>query len=276
MIEISDLERLLHGVEASTGIRCSLSYENPFQHGSIKLGFPPSNPHNSLYFDLERSPMAWRSKLIWGPFSSQLAVGATERHAKEPEWLENTFASITGMGISIRHNLSHQSDLSVESIEIELEAPLTEKEVHDRIKEIERLTTLLESSVILAWNLFEKVSPAHEKPGAIEGLPQVLQCSAPSRSPANRRACLEYHGFSCQACGEALEEKYGEIGRYVIHVHHVRPLSQMSEPEALDPLRDLVPLCPNCHNIVHRTNPPLGINQLRSQLQLDPDRKSVV
>lgn len=30
----------------------------------------------------------------------------------------------------------------------------------------------------------------------------------------------------------------------------------------MDPIHDLVPLCPNCHNVIHRTNPPLSLDRL--------------
>jgi len=49
----------------------------------------------------------------------------------------------------------------------------------------------------------------------------------------------------------------------VIHVHHIVPVSQMQSSYQLNPIKDLVPLCPNCHNIVHRINPPLELNDLR-------------
>jgi 5-methylcytosine-specific restriction protein A len=84
------------------------------------------------------------------------------------------------------------------------------------------------------------------------------------RSRYNRALCLKYYGFTCRGCGDTLEEKYGPIGANVIHVHHIVPVSAMQGSYQLDPIKDLIPLCPNCHNIVHRKNPPMAIDELNT------------
>jgi 5-methylcytosine-specific restriction protein A len=83
------------------------------------------------------------------------------------------------------------------------------------------------------------------------------------RSRYNRALCLKYYGFTCKGCGDKLEQKYGPIGSDVIHVHHIVPISQMGSSYKLNPIKDLIPLCPNCHNIVHKQNPPLEILELQ-------------
>ena len=82
------------------------------------------------------------------------------------------------------------------------------------------------------------------------------------RSRYNRALCLKYYGFMCRGCGDKLAEKYGPIGTDVIHVHHIVPLSKMDGTYQLNPIKDLIPLCPNCHNIVHKKNPPMEIEEL--------------
>jgi len=84
------------------------------------------------------------------------------------------------------------------------------------------------------------------------------------RSRYNRALCLKYYGFMCRGCGEKLAEKYGPIGTDVIHVHHIVPISQMGGSYQLNPIKDLIPLCPNCHNIVHRKSSVLEIEALRA------------
>ncbi|KUM37043.1 HNH endonuclease [Arthrobacter sp. EPSL27] len=66
-----------------------------------------------------------------------------------------------------------------------------------------------------------------------------------------RRACLAHHGTSCAACGFSFEQKYGEIGRNFIPVHHLVPAALLGSSYELDPLADLVPLCANCHAMAH-------------------------
>lgn len=83
------------------------------------------------------------------------------------------------------------------------------------------------------------------------------------RSRINRSRCLSFYGFSCQGCGLVLEEKYGPIGQGSIHVHHKIPVSQMGGSVVVNPISDLVPLCPNCHLIVHKKDPPLEVKELQ-------------
>ncbi|MBQ7426534.1 MAG: HNH endonuclease [Prevotella sp.] len=59
------------------------------------------------------------------------------------------------------------------------------------------------------------------------------------------------------------EEKYGEIGRGFIHVHHLIPISSIGEDYVIDPINHLVPVCPNCHNMLHRKDPPLTPEELK-------------
>ena len=68
------------------------------------------------------------------------------------------------------------------------------------------------------------------------------------RSPIARQKCLELKGTRCVICGFDSAEKYGIPG--IIEVHHLHPLADGEERET-DPNADLVPVCPNCHRIIH-------------------------
>jgi 5-methylcytosine-specific restriction protein A len=52
-----------------------------------------------------------------------------------------------------------------------------------------------------------------------------------------------------------------------IHVHHVLPISELGPDYNLNPIEDLRPVCPNCHAMLHRQQPPLSIEALRSILR---------
>lgn len=86
------------------------------------------------------------------------------------------------------------------------------------------------------------------------------------RSQAARRACLAHHGYGCAACGFVFRDGYGERGRDYIHVHHLNPLADLKGEHEVDPVRDMRPLCPNCHAMVHRTSPPCSIEELKAIL----------
>lgn len=84
------------------------------------------------------------------------------------------------------------------------------------------------------------------------------------RDPKARAACLRHHGFSCKACDMSFAEVYGELGINFIHVHHVQPVSMLKSKRTIDPKRDLVPVCPNCHEMLHQGTELLTVAELRS------------
>jgi 5-methylcytosine-specific restriction protein A len=84
------------------------------------------------------------------------------------------------------------------------------------------------------------------------------------RNPHARRVCLAHHGTSCAACGFSFEAAYGPEGEGFIHVHHLVPASQLGPGYELDPVGDLVPLCPNCHAMAHRRRVPYTVAELRA------------
>ena len=86
-----------------------------------------------------------------------------------------------------------------------------------------------------------------------------------------RDACIRQHGTECSVCDLDFGARYGELGRGFIHVHHVVPLSELGHNYVVDPATDLVPVCPNCHAMLHRANPPLTVAVLRKLLlQMKP------
>lgn len=100
-----------------------------------------------------------------------------------------------------------------------------------------------------------------------EGAVRQVTVNAYERSQAARLACTDYHGTFCQVCDSDLVEFYGPVAQGFIHVHHIRPLSEIGASYIVDPITDLVPVCPNCHAMLHRTDPPLTVDELRELIQ---------
>ena len=98
-----------------------------------------------------------------------------------------------------------------------------------------------------------------------EGAVQRLPVNRYERDSKNRHAAIRHHGVRCFGCRMEMAEVYGEIARGYIHIHHVKPISEM-QGDCPD-INDLVPLCPNCHAIVHLENPPISINRLKELIQ---------
>ncbi len=102
-----------------------------------------------------------------------------------------------------------------------------------------------------------------EQRGYSEGDARRTESVRYERNPLNRKLCLEAKGYECAVCGFDFEKTYGELGRHFIHVHHIVPVSQVGPGYVIDPVKDLIPVCPNCHAMLHKSDPPLHPNQLR-------------
>ena len=90
------------------------------------------------------------------------------------------------------------------------------------------------------------------------------------RDAKNRSACLEHFEYRCQVCELDFEERYGELGRGFMHVHHIVPLHEVADiPNyRVDPIKDLRPVCPNCHAMLHRPKDrTLTVEELRERLR---------
>ncbi len=100
-----------------------------------------------------------------------------------------------------------------------------------------------------------------------EGLANTIQKDVKARSRKARDVCIQIHGWSCAVCGLNFKKIYGSIGKEFIHVHHLELLSTAAGPRSVNPKTDLAPVCPNCHAMLHRKEPPLSIAELRMHLQ---------
>lgn len=101
----------------------------------------------------------------------------------------------------------------------------------------------------------------------LEGAVSKVLVNSYERNPEARRICIDRYGVNCSVCGFGFEEAYGAVGKDFIHVHHLRPLSEISEKYEVDPIVDLRPVCPNCHAMIHRRRPPFSIEEMRRMVK---------
>jgi 5-methylcytosine-specific restriction protein A len=113
-------------------------------------------------------------------------------------------------------------------------------------------------------NVYSEVLPANRE--YYEGAVRRIAVNAYERDPRARAECLRSHGTKCKVCDLSFEERYGSIGKDFIHVHHLKPLSTFRQASRLDPVKDLVPVCPNCHAMLHTSEPPLSVEELKEVL----------
>lgn len=100
-----------------------------------------------------------------------------------------------------------------------------------------------------------------------EGARCTVSINAYERNPKARAACIAHHGLTCSVCGFNFVQIYGTLGEGFIHVHHINPIGKIGNEYEINPIKDLIPVCPNCHAMIHRTEPALTIEQLRNHLK---------
>jgi 5-methylcytosine-specific restriction protein A len=98
-----------------------------------------------------------------------------------------------------------------------------------------------------------------------EGALRRISINAYERDPRARKTCLTHHGCKCSQCGFSFAEHFGAIGEGFIHVHHLVPLADVGCEYEVNPIADLIPVCPNCHAMLHRRVPPFTPEELRNQ-----------
>ena len=127
-------------------------------------------------------------------------------------------------------------------------------------KALEELEIVTESETILPEEIR---NIEHLK----EGATYRIIVNAYERNPEARSICIAHYGTQCVACGFNFGEIYGESGEGYIHVHHLRRLSEIGEEYEVNPIKDLRPICPNCHAMIHRREPPYTIKEIQFMLK---------
>jgi len=95
-----------------------------------------------------------------------------------------------------------------------------------------------------------------------EGTKKQILVNAYERSSQARQECINEYGYKCTICKFDFEKTYGVIGKNFIHVHHIKPLSEIDEKYKINPIKDLRPVCPNCHAMLHRRKPAYGLEEI--------------
>jgi 5-methylcytosine-specific restriction enzyme A len=97
-----------------------------------------------------------------------------------------------------------------------------------------------------------------------EGTPRRMSSTSYERNRKAREICIKFHGYKCQVCNFDFLDFYGEVGEGYIHVHHIKSLSEVGQVHKIDPIQDLIPVCPNCHAMIHKRRPPYSLSELKA------------
>jgi 5-methylcytosine-specific restriction protein A len=131
------------------------------------------------------------------------------------------------------------------------------------------LLALLKVKTLVSAMDFSFPEELNEQDVFLEGSACKVLVNEYERNPIARAKCIAHYGCNCIACGFSFEGTYGSIGRNYIHVHHIVTVSSnRGKVYQIDPVRDLRPLCPNCHAMIHQTVPPMSIADLTRRLTI--------
>lgn len=129
----------------------------------------------------------------------------------------------------------------------------------------ELLRFLLNPQATLNSDAYEVDYPADDEKLYEGALIKVL-ANKYERNQAARKKCIALKGSKCAICGFDFEAAYSEVGKGFIHVHHVVPISSIGKEYELDVEKDLLPVCPNCHYMLHRKDPPYTVEEMKRRL----------
>ncbi len=116
-----------------------------------------------------------------------------------------------------------------------------------------RVSEQLSSYIDGHMNSIEGLYPdSEELEGQIvEGAIKKVTVNAYERNPIARMKCIEHYGCKCAVCGIDFGDYYGDFASGFIHVHHIKPIHEIKQEYVVNPLTDLIPVCPNCHAVLH-------------------------
>ena len=109
--------------------------------------------------------------------------------------------------------------------------------------------------------------PEDEESEYLEGGKKQIIVNAYERNPEAREKCIEHYGPTCRICGFNFGKTYGDKYKKFIHIHHIKPVSEMPDSYEVDPIKDLIPVCPNCHAVIHYGNKTLSIQAVKKLLK---------
>jgi len=110
---------------------------------------------------------------------------------------------------------------------------------------------------------FSTAEEVSDSKDLFEGTVYQIVVNAYERNPEARLKCISHYGSVCFICGFDFGKVYGSAGEGIIHVHHLTPLSTIGAEYQVDPIKDMRPVCPNCHVVIHKKEPPFSVEKVK-------------
>jgi len=275
MIDTGPLSRALTG-RFGLEVETSTSMENRGQ----KITIIPSSIEHTISFRVELH-LGWRSvsaTFIPGNYASELVKGMKSASFSQKAAFAVFSDSLKSKGADVSLSLDHHQVNASEpaswprdwtNIRISMKkiGVIVEKKTGYDFNAVYPWATGFFGLAIALLPLGEIEESMLE--GESEGATLIKLVKQYERSRINRAACIEVHGPDCKICGFSFGVFFGELGEGFIHVHHIVPVSEMGGSYILNPAKDLIPVCPNCHSMLHRRMPALLPEELIQFLNTD-------
>lgn len=148
-----------------------------------------------------------------------------------------------------------------------LQVPITDD--NDEFDEFQVVSEWMKHSICLIFATLtitdvEEYPQTFYEEGYAEGTAYQAVLNKYERNPINRELCLAKKGYRCNICNFDFKEVYGSIGKHFIEVHHITPVSMLGSGYKINIDEDLIPVCSNCHSMLHKKNPPYLPDELKS------------
>ena len=138
------------------------------------------------------------------------------------------------------------------------------------------VTKLINNRNTISQDVFSTISEelAIEQFQALtEGAKKKITVNAYERSLKAKAKCIRYYKtknngvIKCEICGFDFGKVYGDDFSNKIVVHHIKEISSIGKEYKVDPTKDLIPICPNCHLIAHSKTPAYTPDEIKTMLE---------
>ena len=273
---MNSLKVLLSRLGSNLGIELVLNETLAGESELFEIQMVGLNPRQTFTFVLSRSWRTTQIKLSPGPFAGQFVKYLCNQlqinHEKVLAQIQSSSNEFSDLRLEIdglKISDGEQKLSEAPNLCFEVEVLTTESSLRLGLVN-EKEEKLIEFAITLLISVLPIVDNIYRNPDEVVGFPEgsISQVSVNKyeRDPRNRRIAIELHGKSCQVCDFNFSNFYGDLGENYIVVHHRVPLSAMGADYTVDPLNDLATVCANCHAMLHVTDPPLSINELKDRL----------
>jgi len=105
-----------------------------------------------------------------------------------------------------------------------------------------------------------------------EGKSEYILTKKNQRSGKLRKKAIEHYKdirgtLYCDICNFDFEKTYGAPAKGYIEMHHLKPVYMYKDGDVertiMDAIINLLPVCANCHRVIHRRKPPYEIKDVR-------------